>query len=161
MALSRRAVRVVFGVTLAWITVLQYVLLVLAREEPYPALILPGFPAACPGCLLESGVVANKNPELTVRFGDGTRRQVSIEEILPQGTSVSLMAFTAAFKDDSVKDRPEAIEWLHSRAQKLFANQEISGLDIAWRSAIYGAADPAAVSYQPLHTIGVDFGDPE
>lgn len=155
---SRRAVRVIFGATLLWIMLAQYVLLAIAREEPYPALILPGFPANCPGCLLESGLPSNKNPELTVRFSDGDRQQVPIKSVLPEGTSVSLMAFTAAFDDEDVQSVPEAIDWLYSQVSPRFPDKAVVGIDITWRSATYGAADDSATDYAPLYTIDIGFG---
>lgn len=157
--ISKRAVRIIFGVTLLWITLLQYVLLGIAREEPYPAIILPGFPARCAGCLLETGVPATKFPELRVRFADGRTQQVSIASVLPPGPSVRLMAFSAAFKDESFKSNPEAVSWLQSRIASQFPDESVAGLEIMWKSATYKAANESAIEYVPLDTIDVDFGD--
>lgn len=78
--------------------------------------------------------------------------------VLPPGPSVGLMAFSAAFKDESVKSRPEVAEWLKSRLDERFPGRSVAGLDIVWRSATYHAADAAAVEYRPLYTIGFEFG---
>jgi hypothetical protein len=155
---SKRTVRVVFGVTLLWIALLQYVFLGLARAEPYPALILPGFPAGCPGCLLETGVPATKYPELRVRFADGRTQQVPIASVLPPGPSVRLMAFSAAFKDASLKSDPDVVAWLQSRIAGQFPNENVAGLEIIWQSATYKAANRASIEYVPLYTIDFDFG---
>jgi hypothetical protein len=155
---AKRAVRIVFIITVLWITFLQYVVLVIARAEPYPAVILPGFPANCPGCLMETGLPTTKSPELRVRFADGHTQEVSIRSILPPGPSVSLLAFSAAFADPTVKSDPETIAWLQSRTERLFPHEDVVGFDILWRSTTYKAADESAVVHVPLYTINVDFG---
>ncbi len=156
---GKRAVRMIFIVTFLWIAILQYVVLVIARAEPYPAIILPGFPAHCPGCLLETGVAATKSPELRVRFGDGHTEKVSVRDILPPGPSVSLMAFSSAFSDDDVKANPETVAFLKARTERLFPGQALAGLDIVWRSTIYRAPDESDLEHVELYTINVDFGD--
>lgn len=152
-----RTVRLVFGVTLLSIALLQYIFLAVARAEPYPALILPGFPAACPGCLLETGQPASKEPELRLRLADGHIRQIPMEIILPPGPSVRLMAFSAAFKDDNLKSDPAVVAWLESRVAERFPDDDVVGLDIVWRSATYRAASLSSIDYVPMYTIHIDF----
>jgi len=156
---GKRAVRMIFVLTLLWITVLQYVVLVIARAEPYPAIILPGFPAHCPGCLMETGMPMTKSPELRVRFADGHTQEVAVRSILPPGPSVSLMAFSSAFSDPGVRADPETVAWLKTRAERLFPGQDVTGFDILWRSTTYRAADESALEHVPLYTINIDFGD--
>lgn len=152
--------RIIFGATLLWICVLQYALFAIGRAEPYPALVLPGFPAHCPGCLLETGVPKTKEPTLLVRFADGRTDEVPPETILPPGPSVRLLAFTNAFKDDQkIASNPEVVTWLRSRIAQRFPDAAITGLDIIWRSATYQAASASAVRYAPLYTVHVDFGN--
>jgi hypothetical protein len=159
MPTSKRAVRLIFGTTLLCIALLQYVLLGIARAEPYPALILPGFPANCAGCLLETGAPATKDPELRVRFADGRTQQIPIASVLAPGPSVRLMAFSAAFKDESLASNPEVVAWLRSRLVQQFPTETVAGLEIVWRSATYPAANRTSIEYVPLYTIYVDFGN--
>jgi hypothetical protein len=156
---AKRAVRITFIITILWIALLQYVVLVIARAEPYPAVILPGFPASCPGCLMETGLPVTKSPELRARFADGRTQQISIRSILPPGPSVSLLAFSAAFADPTVKSDPDTIAWLQSRTERLFPDEDVVGFHILWRSTTYKAADESSVEHVPLYTINVDFGD--
>jgi len=158
--MSERSVRLVFGVTVLCIALLQYIFLAVARAEPYPALILPGFPATCPGCLLETGQPASKEPELQLRLADGRLRQIPMETILPPGPSVRLMAFSAAFKDDTLKSDPGVVAWLESRVAEQFPDEEVAGLDIVWRSATYRAANTSSIDYVPMYTIHIDFDAP-
>jgi hypothetical protein len=156
---TARTVRVVFGVTLLWICLLQYAVFALGRAEPYPALVLPGFPARCPGCLLETGVPRTEEPALLVRFADGHTEKIPPAAILPPGPSVRLLAFTDAFKDDSkVAADPAAVAWLQRRVEQRFPTEPVTGLDIVWREATYEAASKASVKYAPLYTVHVDFG---
>jgi hypothetical protein len=156
---TARTVRVVFGVTLLWICLLQYAVFALGRAEPYPALVLPGFPARCPGCLLETGVPRTEEPTLLVRFADGDTEEIPPAAILPPGPSVRLLAFTDAFKDDSkVAANPNAVAWLQRRVEQRFPTEAVTGLDIVWREATYEAASKASVKYAPLYTVHVDFG---
>jgi hypothetical protein len=155
---SKRTVRIVFGLTLLWIMLGQYVFLGIAREEPYPALILPGFPATCSGCLLETGEPKAREPLLFVRFSDGRTQQVPLDTILPPGPSVRLMVFTAAFTDQSIAANPDAIAWLRSKVDGQFPGRSVSGLDIVWRAATYRRADPASTTYTPQNTIHLDLG---
>lgn len=156
----KRTVRLVFAVTVLWIALLQYIFLAVARAEPYPALILPGFPASCAGCLLETGQPAANEPELQLRLADGRTQQIPMETILPPGPSVRLMAFSAAFKDDSLKSDPEVIAWLESRVAEQYPDRAIVGLDIVWRSATYRAASAESIDYAPMYTIHIDFDVP-
>jgi hypothetical protein len=156
--LTRRNVRWVFAATFLWIALLQYVWLGVERAEPYPALILPGFPAHCPGCLLETGQPSTKEPELIVRFADGRTQRVPMETVLPPGPSVRLIAFSAAFTDGSFASNPDARAWLRSRIDQRFPGQPVSGLDIVWRTATYPAADASSVEYGPSKTVHVDLG---
>ncbi|BBZ60120.1 hypothetical protein [Mycolicibacterium monacense] len=155
---SKRTVRIVFAATFVWIALLQYGLFAIDRMEPYPALVLPGFPAHCPGCLLETGEPATQEPELLVRFADGTTQRVPTETVLPPGPSVRLIAFTTAYKNDGFTSDPEAVAWLKSRIAERFPGEAVSGLDIVWRKATYKAADESAIEYEPSHTIHVNFG---
>ncbi|MCV7207772.1 hypothetical protein [Mycolicibacterium canariasense] len=157
---NKRTVRIVFGATVLWIVVLQYIPFAVWRAEPYPALVLPGFPAQCAGCLLETGVPRTKEPAVVARFTDGAPRRVPLDSLLPAGPSVRLMVFTAAFSDGSVATDPDAVAWLRSRTAQLFPGYQPTGLDIVWRTATYRAADASAVEYQPLRTIHIDFGNP-
>ena len=156
---TARTVRVIFGATLLWICVLQYVVLAVVRAEPYPALVLPGFPARCPGCLLETGLPRTAEPTLLVRFADGHAEEIPPQAILPSGPSVRLLAFTDAFKDDSkVAANPGAVAWLQGRVSQRFPTETVTGLDIVWRSATYESASRASVKYVPLYTVHVVFG---
>ncbi|WP_286149479.1 hypothetical protein [Mycobacterium sp. IS-1496] len=148
-----------FAATFVWIALLQYALFAIDRMEPYPALVLPGFPAHCPGCLLETGEPATQEPELLVRFANGTTQRVPTEAVLPPGPSVRLIAFTSAYKTDSFTSDPEAVAWLKTRITERFPGQAVSGLDIVWRKATYKAADESATEYEPARTIHVDFGN--
>lgn len=154
---SKRTVRIVFAATFLWIAVLQYTLFAIDRMEPYPALVLPGFPAHCPGCLLETGVPATQEPELLVRFADGTTQRIPQDVVLPPGPSVRLIAFTTAYKNEGFASNPEAVAWLKSRVAERFPGRAVSGLDIVWRKATYKAADESAIVYEPSSTIHVDF----
>ena len=156
----KRTVRLVFGTTVLSIALLQYIFLAVARAEPYPALILPGFPAACPGCLLETGQPASKDPELQLRLADGRIKQIPMGSILPPGPSVRLMAFSAAFKDDTLRSDPEVVAWLESRVAEQFPDDAVVGLDIVWRSATYRAASASSIDYLPMYTIHIDFDAP-
>ncbi len=156
---TKRTVRIVFGATVLWIVVLQYIPFAAWRAEPYPALVLPGFPAQCAGCLLETGIPRANEPAVVVRFSSGAPRRVPLDSLLPAGPSVRLMVFTAAFSDDSVATVPDAIAWLRARTARLFPGDQPTGVDIVWRTATYRAADASAVEYQPLRTIDVDFGN--
>ncbi|WP_029105627.1 hypothetical protein [Mycobacterium sp. 360MFTsu5.1] len=156
---DKRTVRMIFAVTFLWIALLQYVFLGIARGEPYPALILPGFPANCPGCLLETGVPKAKEPGLVVRFADGHAESAPIETILPPGPSVPLIAFSTAYDNDTFGSDPGAIAWLRSKITARFPGREVVGLDIVWRTAIYEAAEPSRVEYAPLRTVSIDFGN--
>lgn len=156
--LTRRNVRWVFGATFLWIALLQYVWLGVERAEPYPALILPGFPAHCAGCLLETGQPSTKEPELTVQFADGRAQRVPMDIVLPAGPSVRLIAFATAFTDGSFASNPDARAWLRSRIDQRFPGRSVSGLDIDWRTATYPAADASSVEYGPPRTIHVDLG---
>lgn len=158
---SKRTIRVIFALTFAWIAVLQYALFAIDRMEPYPALVLPGFPAHCPGCLLETGVPATNEPALLVRFADGRTQQIPVQAVLPPGPSVNLIAFSAGFKDGSFTSNPAAVAWLKSRVTRLFPHDVVSGLDIVWRKARYESAEPPVVEYEPTSTIHVDFGNPQ
>lgn len=157
---SKRTVRLVFGATLLWIMLVQYALFAFGAE-PYPALVLPGFPDRCSGCLLETGVPSAREPSLLVRFADGQTQPVPMETVLPAGPSVRLMAFTAAFGDETVNANPAVITWLRSRLAQRFPHQSIAGLDIVWRKATYHAANSAATEYAPDYTIHVDLGTPK
>lgn len=157
---AKRTVRIVFGVTVLWIVVLQYIPFAVWRGEPYPALVLPGFPAHCAGCLLETGVPQTKEPALVARFANGATQRISLGSVLPAGPSVRLMVFTAAFADESVATNPDAVTWLRSRTAELFPDDPPTALDIVWSTATYRAADASAVEYRPLRTIHVDFGSP-
>jgi hypothetical protein len=156
---TTRTVRIVFAVTFLWIAIGQYVFLGVEREEPYPAVILPGFPARCPGCLLETGVAAANEPQLIVRLSDGRTQQVAVDRILPPGPSVQLMVFTAAFEDGRVASNPAAVAWLGSRIADLFPGEGVSGLDIVWRRATYHGADASSTTYTPGSTIHIDLGN--
>jgi hypothetical protein len=153
---AKSTVRVVFVVTLLWITLLQYTLFAFG-EEPYPALVLPSFPAVCAGCLLETGVPAAKEPALLVRFTGGRTQQIPLGTILPPGPSVRLMAFTAAFKDGTINSNPEALTWLQSQIAERFPNESIAGLDIVWRKATYLKANASATQYMPMYTVHINF----
>ncbi len=157
---GKRTVRIVFGATVLWIVALQYIPFAVWRAEPYPALVLPGFPAHCAGCLLETGVPQAKEPAVVVRFADGVPQRVPLDSLLPAGPSVRLMVFTAAFSDGRVTTDPGAVAWLRSRTARLFPDHRPTGLDIIWRTATYRAADASAVEYQPLRTIHIDLGNP-
>jgi hypothetical protein len=149
---------VVFALTFVWIALLQYALFAIDRMEPYPALVLPGFPAHCPGCLLETGVPTTQEPELLVRFAGGGTQQLPIRKLLPPGPSVSLMAFSSAFKNDDFTSNPEAVAWLKSRVTKQFPGEAITALDIVWRKATYRSTQKSSIEYEPTSTIHVDFG---
>lgn len=156
---GKRTIRIVFAATFVWIALLQYALFAIDRMEPYPALVLPGFPAHCPGCLLETGEPAAQEPELLVRFADGTMQGVPLDTVLPPGPSVRLIAFTTAYKNESFTSDPEAVAWLKSRIGDRFPGEAVSGLDIVWRKATYKAADESAIEYEPSFTVHVDFGN--
>lgn len=158
-ASEKRRVRIIFVATFVWIALLQYVYLGIARGEPYPALILPGFPANCPGCLLESGVPKAKEPALVVRFADGRAVPASIETILPPGPSVPFIAFSTAYGDDAFGTNPEAVAWLRSKVMERFPGQAVAGLDFVWRTATYRAADADTTEFAPLRTVSIDFGN--
>ncbi len=151
--------RIIFGATFLWIALLQYVFLGIARGEPYPALILPGFPANCPGCLLESGVPQAKEPGLSVRFADGRVQPVPIETILPAGPSVPFIAFSTAYDDDAFRANPEAVAWLRSKTMERFPGEAVVGLDIVWQTATYRAAKSSTTEYAPLRIVRIDFGN--
>jgi hypothetical protein len=157
---AKRTVRIIFGLTVLWIALLQYTLFAFGGE-PYPALVLPGFPAECSGCLLETGVPTAKEPMLLVRFADGHTQQVPLETVLPPGPSVRLLAFTTAFEDPNLKSKPAVVSWLRSKIAQRFPNAPATGLDVVWRKATYDAANAAAVQYAPLYTIHVDFENPK
>jgi hypothetical protein len=157
--IGNRAVRMVFILTLLFIGFLQYAILVITRAEPYPAIILPGFPAHCPGCLMETGVATTKSPELRVRFADGHTEETSVRGILPPGPSVSLMAFSSAFSDSGVEANPETVAWLRHRTERLFPKQDVDGLDIVWRSTTYRTPHESELQHVPLYTISIDFRD--
>jgi len=152
-------VRVIFGVTFLWIALLQYVLLAIGRAEPYPALILPGFPAVCPGCLLETGVPKAKEPSLSVRFADGRVQDAPIDTILPPGPSVPFIAFSTAYDNDAFRTNPEAVAWLRSKIMQRFPGQAVAGLDIVWQTATYPSASSSTTEYAPLRTVSIDFGN--
>lgn len=156
---QKRRVRIIFGATFLWIALLQYVLLAVGRAEPYPALILPGFPANCPGCLLETGVPKAKEPALSVRFADGRVQAVPIETILPPGPSVPFIAFSTAYDNDAFRTNREAVAWLRSKIMERFPDQAVVGLDIVWRTATYRAAKSTTTEYAPLRTVRIDFGN--
>lgn len=158
-AAEKRRVRTVFAVTFLWIALLQYVFLGMARGEPYPALILPGFPANCPGCLLETGTPRANEPGLIVRFADGHVEPAPIDTILPPGPSVPFIAFSTAYDNDAFKENPAAVAWLRSKIMKRFPGQDVVGLEIVWRTATYPAAEPSATEYAPLRTVRIDFGN--
>jgi hypothetical protein len=155
---KKRTIRIVFAATFLWIAVLQYALFAINRMEPYPALVLPGFPAQCPGCLLETGVPATQEPSLVVRFADGRTQQVPLETVLPPGPSVRLIAFSTAFKDKDFTSNPDAVTYLKQRIAERFPDDAVAGLDIVWRKATYRAADRSSIEYEPSYTIHVDFG---
>lgn len=152
--------RLVFGLTVLWIALLQYILLAVARAEPYPALILPGFPATCTGCLLETGQPTASEPELELRLADGRVQQIPMEAILPPGPSVRLMAFSAAFKNDILTSDPAVVIWLKSQVVKQFPDERVAGLNIVWRSATYRDAGASSIDYVPMYTIHIDFDTP-
>jgi hypothetical protein len=156
---ARRPVRIVFGATMLWIVLLQYIPFAVWRGEPYPALVHPGFPAHCSGCLLQTGVPQTREPALVARFENGATQRVSLDRLLPAGPSVRLMVFTAAFADNSVATNPDAVAWLRSRTAQLFPDDPPVGLDIVWRTATYHSADASAVEYRPLRTIHVEFAN--
>ena len=158
-ASEKRRVRIVFVVTFLWIALLQYVYLGIARGEPYPALILPGFPANCPGCLLETGVPKAKEPWLIVRFADGHVEPAPIETILPPGPSVPFIAFSTAYDNDAFRSNPEAVAWLRSKIMERFPDQPVAGLDIVWRTATYRPDKTSGTDYAPLRTVSIDFGN--
>jgi hypothetical protein len=152
-------VRIIFVGTFLWIALLQYIFLGITRGEPYPALILPGFPATCPGCLLETGVPMGKEPGLIVRFADGHVEPAPIEAILPPGPSVPFIAFSTAYDNDAFRTNSEAVAWLRSKVMARFPGREIVGLDIVWRKATYRTANISMTEYVPLRTVSVDFGN--
>ncbi|WP_071288958.1 hypothetical protein [Mycolicibacterium llatzerense] len=156
---EKRRLRIVFVATFLWIALLQYVYLGIARGEPYPALILPGFPANCPGCILETGVPKAKEPALVVRFADGHVEPVPIETILPPGPSVPFIAFSTAYGDDTFSANPEAVAWLRSKVVERFPGHAVAGLDFVWRTATYKTVDANATEYAPLRTVSIDFGN--
>lgn len=154
---EKRTVRIIVGATVLWICVLQYILFAVGRGEPYPALALPGFPARCPGCLLETPDPTAQEPALHARFADGSTRQIAVASVLPPGPSVRLIAFSTAFKDDHLTSRPNVVDWLRSRVARQFPGEAVTGLDIEWRTARYLGADASKTEYQPSHTIHLDF----
>ncbi|MGJ6124594.1 hypothetical protein QN239_18680 [Mycolicibacterium sp. Y3] len=156
--MSVRTVRIIFVVTVLWVVMLQYVLFGLWCGEIYPALALPGFPAKCPGCPLETGEPTGKEPTLRVLFADGHTQEVPVQNLMPPGPKVRLMVVFSAFEDDSVRKDPNAVNWFRSRIAELFPGEPAVGADILWRKATYKAADPSKTEYQPLHTTRIVFG---
>lgn len=155
---SQRRIRLVFAATALLITFVQYGVLALTHTEPYPAVILPGFPAKCPGCPLEAGAPTIEEPLLTAQFAGGDRQQLPFTAIVPRGPSLNLAVFTAAFKEDAFTHNAAAVNWLKARIAGRFPGRTPTGLDITWGKATYFAADPSAKRYTPERTIHVDFG---
>lgn len=155
---TRRAVRVVFVTTLLWIALVQYVPFAVWHHEPYPALFLPGFPAQCPGCPLETGVPTSTVASLVVVFADGHTQGIPVETLLPPGPQVRLMTLFSAFDDRAGTMNPEAVDWLRSRITDLFPDGDAVEADIVWRKATYRAADPSHTEYAPMHTTRISLG---
>lgn len=157
---SPRTVRIIFVAALLWIAVLQYVVFAVCRAEPYPSLALPGFPAECPGCPLESGEPTSKVATLATLFADGHTQEVPLETLMPQGPPVRLAVMYAAFDHDPVRTNPEAVTWLQTRVDQLFPLDPPVGVDILWRTATYPAADESRTRYEPMRMTHIAFGPP-
>lgn len=150
---SRFWVRVLFAGTLV-VFVVQMPVIYFMKREPYPALTMPSF-AGHPN---ESGVIERNEASVEVDFADGRVQPVDFISLLPP-TKVLTGHVLRAFDDDSFLDKPETVAWLQERASTLFPGERIAGLDIIWRKAYYDVnnATEAAVQYEPIHTIRVDF----
>lgn len=155
-----RTVRIIFVAALLWIVVLQYVLFAVFRAELYPAVALPGFPAQCPGCPLESGQPTTKVTTLSALFSDGHTQLVPLTTLMPPGPPVRLAVVYAAFEHDPVRTDPEAVKWLQTRVDQLFPDDPPVGVDVVWRTATYPAADESRTHYEPLRMTHIAFGPP-
>ncbi|MBI3227376.1 MAG: hypothetical protein HYZ39_20215 [Mycolicibacterium cosmeticum] len=155
---SPRTVRIIFAAALLWTVVLQYVLFAVCRAELYPAVALPGFPAECPGCPLESGQPTTKVTTLSALFADGHTQQVPLTTLMPPGPPVRLAVIYAAFEHDPVRTNPDAVKWLHARVDQLFPHDPPVEVDVVWRTATYPAADESRTRYEPLRTTHIAFG---
>lgn len=154
---AKICIRALFCATL-FLFALQMPLIYVLKREPYPALAMPSF-AGHPN---QSGVIERNEPSVEVRFADGRTKPVELLSLLPP-TKVLTGHVLRAFGDDEILAEPETVEWLKYRTSALFSTEQLSGINIIWRTAYYNVHSntDAPTMYSPQRTIRVEFDGDE
>jgi hypothetical protein len=142
---DQRAARVAFAIALVVVAV-GTPLSWWQGHEPYPALVMPGFP-------LYKGAVVRTEPQATVHFADGQTAPVSLAELLPPTPLEATSLVTTAFKNDEWTHDPDALAWLNSQLRQHFPGREPTAMDITWQRVTY---DSLAPKHDPIQSVHVD-----
>jgi hypothetical protein len=127
--------------------------LIAAKTEPYPALIMPGFN----GHPLETDVIVVEKPQFRVQFADQQAQVIEYDELLPQTPLDALPIFKNAFPFYDFAIDHETLMWLQSNVAERFPGRTPSGVDVIWRKAAYDLHHSDAATYTTVRTVHLDF----
>jgi hypothetical protein len=124
-------------------------------DEPYPALILPGFGAAADA----GSLVTTQRMVLTVEFAAEPPRVVDVTDVFPEVPAHrgrQLMRRMAPV-EGTAKDIPEVGRWIEGNLERRFEARPVA-LVIDWKETRYRRPLLTPVETRDLSTIRIAFG---
>jgi hypothetical protein len=124
-------------------------------DEPYPALILPGFGAAADAASL----VITKRMVLTVEFAAKPTRVVDVTDVFPEVPAHrgrQLMRRMAPV-EGTARDIPEVRRWIGGNLERRFEARPLA-LVVDWKETRYRRPLLTPVETRDLSTIRIAFG---
>jgi hypothetical protein len=104
------------------------------HAEPYPALMMPGFPGTRTA---PDGSIAVRSIELAVRFRDGTGSPMTMRTLFDPMPSATMMTVAERGLRCSAPAALATTEWLRRRLDALYPVGRAAGLDVRWFNDSY------------------------
>jgi hypothetical protein len=143
-------VRALFAVTAIVFPVQVY--LAMRAAEPYPAMMLPGFP----GNPAHGDVLEVEKPVFRVQFSDGQAELVPFDSVLPGSPLDPLPIFKNAFPFNDFHVEPDTLAWLKAILAARYPGRTVSGVDVIWRKVILRPDETKPPTYDTVRTVHLD-----
>ena len=104
------------------------------HAEPYPALMMPGFPGTRTA---PDGSIGIRSIELAARFRDGTASALTIRTLFDPMPSATMMTVAEGGLRCSAPAAPATTEWLRRRLDALYPVGRATGLEVRWFNDSY------------------------
>ncbi len=108
------------------------------HREPYPALMMPGFPGTRTG---PDGAIDIAGVEIAVHFGDGTTAPVGARDLLAPLPGGAAMVLQERLLQCPMLAAPEGTAWLRRRLDALHPGAHATSVGIRWYTDKYRVDD--------------------